>query len=231
MNRRFGAILALFAFLVAAAGAPSPARAADEDKDDPMQLFYILGVAVSQSLKEFNPTEDEIKQLQKGLADGASGKVSPTELAEYREGIDKLRQERMEAGAKIEKAESDKFLADAAKKKGAKKLESGVIYTETQAGKGDSPKPEETVKVHYHGTLRDGEVFDSSVDRGEPATFPLNRVISCWTEGVGLMKPGGKATLVCPADTAYGDRGSPPRIPGGAALVFEVELIEIQGSE
>jgi len=87
------------------------------------------------------------------------------------------------------------------------------------------------VKVHYHGTLRDGEVFDSSVERCEPTTFPLNRVIPCWTEGVGLMKPGGKARLVCPSETAYGERGSPPRIPGGAALVFEVELIGIEAGE
>ena len=85
----------------------------------------------------------------------------------------------------------------------------------------------EKVAVHYHGTLPDGTVFDSSVDRGEPATFPLNRVIPCWTEGVGKMKVGGKARLVCPPDSAYGDRGAPPRIPPGTALVFEVELIEI----
>ena len=82
--------------------------------------------------------------------------------------------------------------------------------------------------MHYHGTLRDGTVFDSSVDRGEPATFALNQVIPCWTEGVSLMKVGGKSKLVCPPDIAYGDSGR-PGIPGGATLVFEVELIEIAG--
>jgi FKBP-type peptidyl-prolyl cis-trans isomerase FkpA len=232
MTRPFGAIFVLVALLACATGVPSPARAADDEKkDDPKQLFYILGVAVSQSLKEFNPSADEVKQIQKGLADGASGKVSAAALVEYRDGIDQLRQERMEAGSKIETAESAKFLAAARKKKGAKVLDSGVIYTELEAGKGDSPQPTDTVKVHYHGTLRDGEVFDSSVERGEPATFPLDRVIPCWTEGVGLMKPGGKARLVCPAETAYGEKGSPPRIPGGAALVFEVELIGIEAGE
>jgi FKBP-type peptidyl-prolyl cis-trans isomerase FkpA/FKBP-type peptidyl-prolyl cis-trans isomerase FklB len=83
------------------------------------------------------------------------------------------------------------------------------------------------VKVHYHGTLTDGTVFDSSVQRKEPATFPLNGVIPCWTEGVQLMKAGGKSRLVCPASLAYGDRGAPPRIRPGATLVFEVELLEI----
>jgi FKBP-type peptidyl-prolyl cis-trans isomerase FkpA len=81
--------------------------------------------------------------------------------------------------------------------------------------------------VHYHGTLRNGTVFDSSVDRDTPATFPLDRVIPCWTEGVAMMKVGGKAKLVCPSDIAYGDAGRPPSIPGGAALVFDVELLEI----
>jgi FKBP-type peptidyl-prolyl cis-trans isomerase len=83
------------------------------------------------------------------------------------------------------------------------------------------------VKVHYQGTLTDGSVFDSSVQRGEPVTFPLNGVIRCWTEGVQMMKVGGKSRLVCPPDLAYGDRGAPPRIKPGATLVFEVELLEV----
>ena len=83
------------------------------------------------------------------------------------------------------------------------------------------------MKVHYHGTLRDGTVFDSSVQRGEPISFPLSGVIPCWTEGVQKMKVGGKAKLVCPSDTAYGDGGQGP-IPGGAALMFEVQLLAIE---
>ena len=83
------------------------------------------------------------------------------------------------------------------------------------------------MKVHYHGTLTDGSVLDSSVQRGEPATFPLNGVIKCWGEGVGLMKVGGKSRLVCPPDLAYGDRGAPPKIKPGATLIFEVELLDI----
>ena len=110
---------------------------------------------------------------------------------------------------------------------GAITTDSGLVYLDLVVGEGAGPVATDTVTVHYHGTLSDGTVFDSSVERGEPASFPLNRVIPCWTEGLQLMKPGGKARLVCPSDIAYGDRGSPPRIKPGAALVFEVELLSI----
>src|SRR5262249_56091513 len=94
-------------------------------------------------------------------------------------------------------------------------------------GTGRAAAATDKVKVHYHGTLIDGTVFDSSLQRGEPATFPLNNVIPCWTQGVQMMKVGGKSRLICPAELAYGDRGAPPRIKPGATLVFEVELLEI----
>ena len=108
-----------------------------------------------------------------------------------------------------------------------KKTASGALVKEMKAGTGEQPKATDTVKVHYHGTLTDGTVFDSSVQRGQPATFPLNGVVKCWTEGLQQMKVGGKAKLVCPSDTAYGDQGRPPQIKPGATLVFEVELLEI----
>jgi FKBP-type peptidyl-prolyl cis-trans isomerase FkpA/FKBP-type peptidyl-prolyl cis-trans isomerase FklB len=97
-----------------------------------------------------------------------------------------------------------------------------------KAGSGAAPKATDTVKVHYKGTLRDGSVFDSSIERGQPATFPLNRVVPCWTEGLQKMKIGGKAKLACPSNLAYGDRGAPPKIKPGAALLFEVELLSIE---
>ena len=105
---------------------------------------------------------------------------------------------------------------------------SGLTITHLREGDGASPGPTDKVQVHYHGTFQDGKVFDSSVERGQPASFPLNRVIPCWTEGVGMMKVGGKAMLVCPPEIAYGARGSPPRIPENATLNFEVELLAIQ---
>ncbi len=103
---------------------------------------------------------------------------------------------------------------------------SGLVYEELLAGQGESPSISSVVKAHYHGTLADGTVFDSSVDRGDPLVIPLNRVIQCWQEGIPMMKTGGKAKLTCPAAIAYGDRGV-GAIPAGATLSFEVELLEI----
>lgn len=107
------------------------------------------------------------------------------------------------------------------------KTASGIGITTLKEGTGASPKATDTVKVHYRGTLTDGKEFDSSYKRGQPASFPLNRVIPCWTEGVQTMKLGGKAKLVCPGNLAYGPRGMPGTIPPDATLVFEVELLEI----
>jgi FKBP-type peptidyl-prolyl cis-trans isomerase FkpA len=108
------------------------------------------------------------------------------------------------------------------------KTDSGLIYKELKAGSGPSPAASDTVKVNYRGTFTDGKEFDSSYSRNQPAEFPLSNVIRCWTEGVQKMKVGGKARLVCPSDIAYGDQGR-GGIPGGATLVFEIELLSIAG--
>jgi FKBP-type peptidyl-prolyl cis-trans isomerase FkpA len=126
-------------------------------------------------------------------------------------------------------AASSAYLERAASMPGAVKTASGLVYRELRAGTGASPKATDEVTVHYRGTSVDGAEFDSSYKRNEPAKFPLNQVIPCWTEGLQKMKVGGKSQLVCPSDIAYGDRGSPPAIPGGATLVFEVELLGITG--
>lgn len=107
-------------------------------------------------------------------------------------------------------------------------LASGVKISHTSMGTGASPRASDTVKVHYRGTLADGKEFDSSYKRNAPATFPLNRVIPCWTEGVQKLKVGGKATLTCPAATAYGDRGAAGVVPPGATLTFDIELLAIE---
>ena len=104
----------------------------------------------------------------------------------------------------------------------------GLQITPILEGSGPSPSATDVVKVHYHGTFSDGRVFDSSVQRGEPASFPLNRVIPCWTQGLQQMKVGGKAKLTCPPELAYGERGAPPSIPPNSTLTFEVELIAIE---
>ena len=119
-------------------------------------------------------------------------------------------------------------LARAAAEKGAVRTDSGLVYRALKEGSGASPQATDTVRVHYRGTFPDGREFDSSYSRGQPASFPLNRVIKCWTEGVQRMKVGGQARLSCPAAIAYGERGAGP-IPPNAVLQFEVELLGIEG--
>ena len=134
----------------------------------------------------------------------------------------------MTAPAATEKKAGQAFLTKAATEKAAKKMPSGLIITTLKPGTGPLPAATVRVKVHYHGTLTDGTVFDSSVQRGGPVTVPLNQVVPCWTEGVQQMKVGGKSKLVCPSEIAYREQGAPPRIKPGATLVFEVELLDIE---
>jgi FKBP-type peptidyl-prolyl cis-trans isomerase FkpA len=126
-------------------------------------------------------------------------------------------------------AQSDAALAAATKEAGAQVTKSGLVYLAMKEGTGASPKATDKVKVHYKGTFPDGKEFDSSYKRNEPTEFPLNGVIPCWTEGVQLMKTGGKAKLTCPAAIAYGQRGAGGVIPPNATLVFEIELLAING--
>jgi FKBP-type peptidyl-prolyl cis-trans isomerase FkpA len=125
--------------------------------------------------------------------------------------------------------DSKTYIEKAMKEPGARMTAIGSVYKELTPGTGASPKATDTVKVNYRGAFMDGTEFDSSYKRGQPAEFPLNRVIRCWTDGLQMMKVGGKSRLVCPSDTAYGDAGR-PGIPGGATLVFEVELLGIGGA-
>ena len=204
-----------------------PAHAADPKTEDE-KVLYALGLVVSQNLSWFNLSETELKMVEQGMQDGALKKAQKVDLQTYGPKIQDLQKTRMTTLAAAEKKAGEAYLAKAAGEKDAKKLPSGVIVTTLKPGTGPSPAATDKVKVHYHGTLTDGTVFDSSVQRGEPTSFPLDKVIKCWTEGVQQMKVGGKARLVCPAEVAYGDRGAPPRIKPGATLVFEVELLAIE---
>ncbi|MEZ9183869.1 FKBP-type peptidyl-prolyl cis-trans isomerase [Vibrio splendidus] len=150
------------------------------------------------------------------------------------EALDKRVAETMQAQAAEKSAEvkkaGDDFRAEFAKTEGVKQTESGLLYQVMTAGEGASPKDTDTVQVHYKGTLTDGTQFDSSYDRGEPATFPLNRVIPGWTEGVQLMQVGSKYKFVIPPELAYGEQDT-PTIPANSTLVFEVELLKIDNAE
>jgi FKBP-type peptidyl-prolyl cis-trans isomerase FkpA/FKBP-type peptidyl-prolyl cis-trans isomerase FklB len=219
-------ITKLSALCLSAFVAIGTAQAADpvSEKD---KTLYALGVAVSQSLADFGLTEAELDQIRSGITDGVMKKPLKVDMQTYGPKIQPFAEARTSGGADKEKAAGNAFLAKAAAEAGVKKTASGAIVKTIKEGTGASPTAADTVKVHYHGTLTDGTVFDSSVKRGEPATFPLGGVIKCWTEGVQMMKVGGKARLVCPAAIAYGDRGAPPAIKPGATLVFEVDLLEI----
>jgi FKBP-type peptidyl-prolyl cis-trans isomerase FkpA/FKBP-type peptidyl-prolyl cis-trans isomerase FklB len=203
------------------------AAAGPEPTTEEQKTFYALGLAVSQGLASFGLSAAELEMVKSGLTDGVLHHPPKADLQTYGPKIQELQRTRVAAASAGEKKTGQAFLDKAAAAKGATKTTSGLVITTIKPGTGDSPKASDQVKVHYHGTLTDGTVFDSSVQRGEPATFALNRVIRCWTEGVPLMKVGGKSRLVCPPDLAYGDRGAPPRIKPGATLVFEVELLDI----
>ncbi len=225
-NRRFVSLLTFLVF-VSVTGFSVDARAQSAPKTDDEKAFYSIGSGMSKQFQALKPiSEREMQLMIQGLRDGIGGKTLAVEQQEGARLMRTLVKERQVSAAKAEKKASQDFAAAEAKKPGAKETVSGLIYTVIEMGTGESPGATDKVRVHYHGTLRDGTIFDSSVDRGEPAEFPLNRVIACWTEGVAMMKVGGKSRLVCPAEIAYGDR-STGRIPGGATLVFEVELLEI----
>ncbi len=218
-------LLALVLLLIAAA--PAASLAQPELKTEEQKTLYALGLVIAQNLSSFALSPADLEIVKAGIADGVTSKEKKVDLQTYGPKIQELQKTRVTAAAVPERKAGQAFVDKAAAEKGAVKTPSGAIVTTLKPGTGPSPTASDKVKVHYQGTLMDGTVFDSSVQRGEPITFPLSGVIKCWTEGMQQMKVGGKSRLVCPADTAYGDRGAPPKIKPGATLVFEVELLEI----
>lgn len=203
-----------------------PAKVSLKTEDD--KTFYAMGFMLGSNLQRLDLKDAELAALYKGLVASAKGTEAEVELQIYQPKIQTMFKSRMEAVAKKEKEAGDNFITDYLKKNPkAKKTDSGLVYEIVKEGNGKMPTAEDTVEVHYHGTLTNGEVFDSSVDRGKTISFPLNRVIKGWTEGLQLLKEGGKIKLVIPPELGYGDNGAPPKIPGGATLVFEVELFKI----
>jgi len=193
------------------------------------KAIYALGLSVYKSLGQFDLSPSELEIVKQALTDAAANKPA-VDIQVYGPKLDVLARERAGKVTEREKTASAAYLTKAAAQSGAVKTDSGLVYHEDRPGTGASPKATDTVKVNYRGTLVNGTEFDSSYKRNEPAQFPLNGVIRCWTEGLQKMKVGGKATLVCPSDLAYGEQGR-PSIPGGAALIFQVELLDIIGGD
>lgn len=206
----------------------SPTFAADPPKTEEQKTLYAIGLLVSRSIAVFNLSPEELEFVKQGLTDAATGKKPDVDLSSYNDKVQDLARARRKVQGEKLAAMNKEFIATVAKEKGAVKTDTGLIYFSEKEGAGASPKPTDTVKVNYRGTLPDGKEFDSSYKRGKPAEFKVDGVIKCWTEALQKMKPGGKARLVCPSNIAYGDAGAGDLILPGATLVFEVELLEVK---
>lgn len=191
---------------------------------------YALGLNIGGQLGGIITPEMNIADFVAGISDRLSGneKLTPTEAQELVSAFAKAEQARTEAASKAARADGEAFLAENAQKPGIVTTASGLQYEVISEGTGRKPKATDSVECHYEGTLITGEVFDSSYQRGETATFPLNGVIAGWTEGLQLMSEGAKYRFFIPYNLAYGERGAGAMIPPFAALIFVVELITIK---
>ncbi|MHC5541791.1 FKBP-type peptidyl-prolyl cis-trans isomerase N-terminal domain-containing protein [Singulisphaera rosea] len=229
----FMVALAGFGVLVASVFADEPAApkaGASQFKDLKQKVSYSIGLRIGKSMKS-QSVEIDADMLAKGIKDAEAGKALMTdeEMQAVQLEFQKLMAEKQTQVADKQKKEGEAFLAANKKKEGVKTLPSGLQYKVVKEGNGKSPKVTDTVTAHYEGRLIDGSVFDSSIKRGEPADFPVNRVIKGWTEALQLMKKGGKMQIYVPSDLAYG--ASPP--PGSIIrpndpLIFDIELIDVK---
>ncbi|QDT07161.1 FKBP-type 22 kDa peptidyl-prolyl cis-trans isomerase [Rubripirellula lacrimiformis] len=232
MNQRclFGGVAMLLSLLIS----PAVLSAQDADakekpkvqRNEKQSIGYFLGVSVGQQMSQngFQLGDIDIESLLAGFKDGigqSDASMSDDELRETQTKIQEMLETRL-------RSKGVDFLAGNAKEEGIKELAGGLQYKVLTAGDGESPAATDTVKVHYTGKLINGEVFDSSVRRGEPATFRVNQVIKGWQMALQKMKVGDKWMLYIPSDLAYGERGSPGAIGPHEVLIFEVELLEIQ---
>lgn len=231
-----GALLALTACKGASSNATPTATAAPAAaaplQNDTERTLYALGLIMGERMRPFHLTPAELAVVQRGIGDQVGGTRPLVELDTWGPRVNEMARTRMGAAgaappnpaAAQERVRGRAFAETAAGEAGARRLPSGLVFREIAPGSGPQPTAQDTVRVNYRGKLIDGTEFDSS---SQPITFPLSGVIPCWTEGVQLMHVGGRARLVCPAEIAYGDR-SPGRIPAGATLDFEVELLGIE---
>jgi peptidyl-prolyl cis-trans isomerase len=199
------------------------------------KLSYALGLGIGRQLSQMGANDlnaSDFAQAVKDMIDGKEPQVPAAEAQQIVEDFFQKQEEKQRAEAaekyKGAKSEGEKYLSENAKKEGVTTLPSGLQYQVLKEGNGKSPKATDKVVCHYEGMLIDGTMFDSSIQRGEPATFPLNGVIAGWTEGLQLMKEGAKYRFFIPYQLGYGERGAGASIPPFATLVFDVELIEVK---
>lgn len=190
------------------------------------QVAYALGTSIGMQLRQMGAEELDINEFATGVGDALADKMA-MEPAEIQAVINEYFNRKAEEQSRKAKSAGEDFLAANAKKEGVVTLPSGLQYQVLREGNGKRPKATDQVRCHYEGTLINGTVFDSSYKRGEPAVFGLNQVIKGWTEGVQLMQEGAKYRFFIPYDLAYGERGAGQQIPPFAALIFDVELIEV----
>jgi FKBP-type peptidyl-prolyl cis-trans isomerase len=231
------AILSMGTSLPAQETKPAAAPAAGDPAALLDKVSYYYGTDVARSFKE-NSVDIKLESFVEGLKNALEKKPSKYTAEELdgamnqfaQQMVAKQQKDMAEAGTK-NKEEGDKFLADNGKRDGVTTTKSGLQYEVLKKGEGKMPAATDTVTVHYHGTLVNGKVFDSSVDRGEPASFPVNGVIPGWVEALQLMPVGSKWKLFIPSSLAYGERGAGHDIGPNSALIFEVELLNIGGGK
>ena len=192
------------------------------------KLSYALGMVIGHNLKGMGVDNLNGTDFAQAITDVLAGQTTKLTDAEAQQLVNNFMQKQQEEATRAIREEGEKFLAENAKKEGVTVLPSGLQYTIIKEGTGNQPLATDKVECHYEGTLTNGQVFDSSYRRGEPAVFPLNGVIAGWTEGVQLMKEGAKYRFFIPYNLAYGERGAGQAIPPYAALIFDVELISIE---
>jgi FKBP-type peptidyl-prolyl cis-trans isomerase FkpA len=207
-------------------GVASSQDGGTEIETEEQKLFYYMGTLYGSNLLPLSLKKDELDLVILGVREAAEGNAIKLDEIIYGPKLVQLGTERRAMLKAEEEPNAKAYLQRMAAEEDARTTESGMVFLSLEAGSGANPTPTSVVKVNYRGTLRDGTVFDSSYERGQAIDIPLDRVIPCWQEGIAMMQVGAKAKITCPAKIAYQDRGI-GNIPPGAAITFEVELIEI----
>jgi FKBP-type peptidyl-prolyl cis-trans isomerase FkpA len=216
--------VAITSILITGVAVAKDSKSAPETEQE--KLFYFMGTQLGQSLTLLQLSDAELDQVLRGARDTVQGNATELNPTVYGPQLAKLGEQRHQKRLDEERPQANAYLKRMAAEDGARTTPSGLIFLALKPGTGATPTAASVVELDYHGTLRDGTVFDSSVVRGQSVQVPLERVHPCWQEGIALLKVGGKAKITCPAKLAYQDRGL-ANIPPGAAITFEVELVKI----